>query len=72
MLALLSTFFWSLFRRLMGSTADEADVATLRHQVMVLQRQLGKRPKLTLWDLSLPKFKSGHRRDADHRVSALI
>ncbi len=50
MLALLNTLFWSLFRRLMASTADEADVAALRHQVMVLQRQLGKRPKLTRWN----------------------
>jgi hypothetical protein len=29
---------------------DEADVTTLRHQVMVLQRQLGQRPKPTRWD----------------------
>ncbi len=50
MLALLNALFWSLFRRLIGSTADEADVAALRHQVMVLQRQLGKRPELTSWD----------------------
>lgn len=44
------SIFWILFRRLLGPTVDEADVTTLPHQVMVLQRQLGKRPKLTRWD----------------------
>jgi hypothetical protein len=50
MAAVLKSILWSLFRRLLGPTVDEADVTTLRHQVMVLQRKLGQRPKLTRWD----------------------
>ena len=50
MLVFLKTIFWNLFRRLVGPTVDEADNAALRHQVMVLQEQLGRRPRLSRWD----------------------
>jgi len=50
MLALLNTILWSVFRRFLAPTASDADVAALRHQVMTLQRQLGRRPSLTRWD----------------------
>lgn len=50
MAGVLKSIFWSLFRRLLGPTVDDADVATLPHQVMVLQRQLGRRPKVRRWN----------------------
>ena len=50
MFVFLKSVFWRLLRRLFGPTVDEADVTALRHQVTVLQRQLGHRPKLTRWD----------------------
>lgn len=50
MLAFLKTMFWILFRRLVAPTVSETDVAALRHQVMILQRQQRRRPKLTRWD----------------------
>jgi len=50
MFTLLNTIFWGLFRRITAPTAGEADVMALRHQVMTLQRKLGRRPSLTRWD----------------------
>jgi hypothetical protein len=50
MFGFLRSIFWSLFRRLFGPTVGEVGVAMLCHQVMVLRRQLGQRPKLTRWD----------------------
>ena len=50
MFLFLKSVFWNFLRRLFGPTVDEAGVTALRHQVAVLQRQLGGRPKLTRWD----------------------
>jgi transposase InsO family protein len=41
---------WCLLRRLVRGPATEADLISLRHQVLALQRQLKRRPKLTPWD----------------------
>ena len=50
MLALLKSIIWSLFRRAVAPSSAEADNVALRHQVMLLKRQLGRRPGLTRWD----------------------
>ena len=39
-----------LFQRVFVGSSAEADNLALRHQVAVLQRQIGHRPKLTRWD----------------------
>ncbi len=50
MLDFLKSIIWSLFRRVVVGSSAEADNLALRHQVAVLQRQIGHRPKLTRWD----------------------
>ena len=50
MVGFLASVFWNLLRRLFAPTVAAADIAALRQQVEVLQRQLGRRPKLTRWD----------------------
>jgi hypothetical protein len=50
MLDTLRSIFWALFRRVLGRSRQEADLLSLRHQVTVLQRQLGQRPRFTRWD----------------------
>jgi hypothetical protein len=47
---ILNSIFWGLLRRVVGRSPREADLLSLRHQVTVLQRQLGQRPKFTRWD----------------------
>ncbi len=46
----LKSIIWGLFRRVVVGSSAEADNLALRHQVAVLQRQIGHRPKLTRWD----------------------
>ena len=46
----LKSIFWGLFRRVVVGSSAEADILALRHQVAVLRRQVGRRPKLTHWD----------------------
>lgn len=48
--ALVRFSVWSLFRRIVVGSSAEADNLVLRHQLAVLQRQIGHRPKLTRWD----------------------
>jgi len=50
MLDFLKSIIWSLFRRVVAQSPVEADLVAFRHQVAVLQRQIGHRPMLTLWD----------------------
>ena len=50
MLDFLKSSIWGLFRRVVVGSSAEADNLALRHQVAVLQRQIGHRPKLTRWD----------------------
>jgi transposase InsO family protein len=50
MLDFLKSIIWGLFRHVVIGSSAEADNLTLRHQVAVLQRQIGHRPKLTNWD----------------------
>ena len=46
----LRSIIWVLFQRVFIGSSAEADNLALRHQVAVLQRQIGHRPKLTRWD----------------------
>ena len=46
----LKSIVWGLFRRVVVGSSAEADNLALRHQVAVLQRQIGHRPTLTRWD----------------------
>ena len=46
----LKSIIWSLSRRVVVGSSAEADNLALRHQVAVLQRQIGYRPKITRWD----------------------
>ncbi len=50
MLDFLKSIIWVLFRRVIVGSSAEADNLALHHQVAVLQRQIGHRPKLTRWD----------------------
>ncbi len=46
----LKSIILSLFRRIFARSPVEADIVALHHQVAVLRRQVGNRPKLTRWD----------------------
>jgi len=46
----LKSIVWGLFRRVVVGSSAEVDIVALHHQVAVLQRQIGHRPKLTRWD----------------------
>ena len=46
----LKSIIWGLFRRVVVGSPAKADNLALHHQVAVLQRQIGHRPKLTRWD----------------------
>ncbi len=50
MLDFLKSIVWGLFRQFLPRSSVEADLVALRHQVTVLRRQIGHRPKLTCWD----------------------
>lgn len=50
MLDILRSIFWALFRRVVGRSRQEAELLSLRHQVTMLQRRLGPRPRFTRWD----------------------
>ena len=50
MFAVLKSIIRALFRRLVVVSLADTEHVVLRHQVAVLQRQIGHRPKLTRWD----------------------
>ena len=50
MVDVVKTIFWLLVRRVVARSRLEADLVALGHQVSLLRRQLGHRPKLTRWD----------------------
>jgi transposase InsO family protein len=50
MFDVLKSIILGLFRHAVVASTTDAELLALRHQIAVLQRQIGRRPKLTYWD----------------------